>query len=227
MMKKLLFTSTFFCASIGMSFASLGDSPSDSIGYKPKMYVGAHAGTFGVGLQFAYPVSKMIALRATGSYLPSISRTFTSTDEGAAVSTDYTFQTGGAGIIADFSFFSNKPGIRLSAGALYNTTKATANRSYYIEIDKLDLGTLNMEFTPKSQISPYLGLSFGNLKNSKRVFFSMEIGALYQSKPQLSTYSGVGYIAPTANESNAAIIENNVKSLQFYPYMNMQLNFKL
>lgn len=83
-----------------------------------------------------------------------------------------------------------------------------------------------MEFTPKSQLSPYLGLSFGNLKNSKRLFFSMDMGLLYHSKPQL-TFSGEGYIAPTANASNTTIIENNVKSLQFYPYMNMQLNFKL
>ncbi|MDB0011274.1 hypothetical protein N9E20_00545 [Crocinitomicaceae bacterium] len=54
----------------------------------------------------------------------------------------------------------------------------------------------------------------------------MDMGLLYHSKPQL-TFSGEGYIAPTANASNTTIIENNVKSLQFYPYMNMQLNFKL
>ena len=226
MIKKSLFIISLIFTSIQGTFAGLIDTPSDSSEYKTKMYVGAHVGSFGFGIQFAYPLSDMITLRATGSYAPSFSTTITGTEEGAATSTDYIFQTGGAGIIGDFSFFPSKPGIRLSAGALYNTTKANANRSYYLESEDLDLGTLSMEFTPKSQISPYLGVSFGNLKKSKRVFFSMEIGALYHSRPQLS-FSGDGYIAPTANESNTSIIENNVKSFQFFPYMNMQLNFKL
>lgn len=226
MIKKSLVIIALIFSGVQGAFAGLNNTPSDSSAYTSKMYVGAHVGTFGVGLQFAYPLSNMITLRATGSYAPSFNKTITGTEDGAETSTDYTFQTGGAGLIADFSFFANKPGIRLSAGALYNTTKAVANRSYYLASEDLNLGTLNMEFTPKSQLSPYLGLSFGNLKNSKKLFFSMEMGVLYHSKPQL-TFSGEGYIAPTANASNTTIIENNVKSLQFYPYMNMQLNFKL
>lgn len=226
MMKKtlLIVSTSFLC--ISTTFAGFNSSPLDSVAYKPKPYLGAHLGTFGGGIQFAYPLSNLITLRATGSYFPSLNRTLTGTDEGAIVTTDINIQSGGAGIIADFSLLKNKPGIRLSVGALYNNSQATAVRSYLYESDSIDLGTLTLEFSPKFQISPYLGIVFGNLKKSKRVFFSMETGVLYQSNPQV-VFTGTGHIAPTANESNTSIIENNVKSLQFLPYVNMQLNFKL
>jgi len=168
----------------------------------------------------------MISLRATGSYLPTIERTTIGSVQGATSTTDVSFKGGGAGIIGDFSFFPNKPGIRLAVGALYNRTQATAVRNYYYSSEDLDLGTLTIGFKPKFQVNPYLGVVFGNLKKSKRLFFSLEMGMLYCNKPQVQ-FTGVGYISPTANESNTAIIENNVKSLQFYPYVNMQLNFKL
>jgi len=224
-MKRTVSLIALLFIGIQSTFAGVNNT-SDSSGYTPKMYTGIHIGSFGGGLQFAYPVSNMITLRATGSYFPSFSKTITGTEEGAETTTDYGLKTGGAGLIADFSFFPTKPGIRLAAGAIYNTTSVTANRSYYLASEDLEMGTLNMEFTPKNQVSPYLGLVFGNLKNSKKVFFSMEVGALYLSRPQL-TFTGTGYIAPTANASNTTIIENNVKSIQFLPYVNMQLNFKL
>ena len=50
------------------------------------MYVGAHVGSFGFGLQFAYPLSDMITLRATGSYFPSFSTTISGTEEGVVPS---------------------------------------------------------------------------------------------------------------------------------------------
>ena len=225
MIKKLLLILITFSIS-EMSFAGFNSTPGDSLNYTPKMYVGVHAGSFGAGLQFAYPISKLITIRATGSYFPTYNKTILGTEDGANVTTVASFKSGGVGIIGDFSFFKNKPGIRFSTGLIYNITQATATRSYYLASDNFDLGNLTLDFTPKNKVSPYLGFVFGNLKTSKRVFFSMETGILYQGKPQL-VFTGVGHISPTANESNTAIIENNVKSYQFYPYINLQLNFKL
>lgn len=224
-MKKssMLFALVFLGAKITLAQDNI--SPTDSVVNMPKMYAGIHVGSFGGGIQFAYTFTQMITLRATGSYFPPLKKTNTGTEDGAVTTTDYRFQSGGAGIMGDFSFFKTKPGIRFSTGVLYNSSRATATRTYYLKDDEMDLGTLAMEFTPKFKISPYLGMLIGNLKNSKHFFFTLEMGMLYQGKPQL-VFTGEGHISPTANESNTAIIEDNVKSLQVYPYMNLQLNYK-
>lgn len=77
---SLIFTS------IQGTFAGLNNTPTDSTSYESKMYVGAHVGSFGFGLQFAYPLSDMITLRATGSYFPSFSTTISGTEEGVVPS---------------------------------------------------------------------------------------------------------------------------------------------
>lgn len=221
---KVIFITLLLCSQT--AFGGLNSAPSDSVKYEPKPYVGIQVGSFGGGFQFAYPISPMITLRAGGSFCPSIERTFLGTEYGATTTTDILFKTAGGGIIADFSLLKNKPGIRLSAGAIYNGMTTTANRSYYYESEDLDLGDLMMVFTPQLRVNPYVGVAIGNLKNSKHLFFSIEGGVLYQGKPQVE-FTGEGHIAPTANESNTSIIENNIKSWQWYPYMNIQLNYKL
>lgn len=222
--KKFIVLSLFSFITSSHFFAQ--DVKNDSLSYKPKMYAGIHIGSTGGGIQFCYPINEMIAVRAQGSFLPSIATKFNGTEEGAETTTNFSFNTSGVGILTDFSFFKSRPGIRFSLGAFYNNTNASIDRSYYLASEDIELGNLKLDFKPSNKVSPYIGLSFGNLKKSKRVFFSMDLGTLYQGTPDL-TMSGNGYIAPTANESNTLIIENNVKSVQFYPYINMQLNFKI
>lgn len=69
MIKKSLVIIGLIFLGVQGAFAGLNNTPTDSSSYTSKMYVGAHVGSFGVGLQFAYPLSNMITLRATGSYL--------------------------------------------------------------------------------------------------------------------------------------------------------------
>lgn len=227
MKNKLLLM--FYLSFVGWSGAQTEPLPSvkpDTTTYKAKPYLGVQVGFFGAGLQFSYPINNRFSVRVAGTYLPSITKTISGKEQGLDVVSDYTFQTGGAALMGDFSLSKNKPGIRLSFGAVYNMTKVSGVRTYHEPTYDLDLGYLNLEFTPKLPVSPYLGFVFGNFKKAKRAVFALEIGALYHGSPQV-TFTGDGRISPTANESNEEIIENNVKSLQFYPYANLQLNFNL
>ncbi len=121
--------------------------------------------------------------------MPSINRTIAGTEEGVDVSSDFTFKTGSASLIGDFSFFENKPGIKLAVGAVYSMTSLTVHRTYYEPNFKLDLGYLDLDIKPQLPVNPYLGVVFANIKKSKNVFFSLEMGALYHWKPQV-TFTG-------------------------------------
>jgi hypothetical protein len=222
--KKIIVLSLFSFMASSSLFAQ--DVKNDSLSYTPKMYAGLHVGSTGLGIQFSYPINGLIAVRAQGSFFPAVATSLNGTEEGAETTTNFSFNSGNTGLLADFSFFKTRPGIRFSLGAFYNKTNVSVDRSYYLASEDLNMGNLKMEFKPSLQVNPYVGVSFGNMKKSKRVFFSMDLGALYQGKPDL-TFTGTGYIAPTANESNTVIIENNVNSVKFYPYINMQLNFKI
>lgn len=195
--------------------------------YTPKPYFGLQVGSLGAGLQVSYPIDNRWNLRLGGTYLPTLKYSTSGTQEGLEVTTDMRFKTGSVSLISDFSLSKKKPGIKLSFGAIYQMTMAGATRSYYEPSYSLDVGTLDLEFKPGLPVNPYLGFSFGNFKKSKVVFFVFEVGAMYHGKPKVNSFTGEGRIAPTANESNSVIIENNIKSLQVYPYANMQLNFKI
>ncbi|KQC02673.1 hypothetical protein [Pedobacter sp. Hv1] len=196
-----------------------------NLGDHRKPYMGVHLGSTGAGLQFAYPIAKRWDLRLTGSYLPQLPYTTSGTEGTVDYSAKYTLRSGIIGLFSDFALSKNRSGIKLSFGAVYSFLKITASRDFREPNYNLDLGNLYLE-SKKMPISPYLGLILGNQAKARRVSFAFEIGTFYQGKPRLG-FTGTGRVAPTANESNRAIIESNVSSLQFYPYGNLQLNFKL
>lgn len=217
----LLFTST-------MSFSQEGILPvtPSAENYTPRPYVGLQVGSLGAGLQFAYPLHKQWDLRVGGTFMPQLSTKFDGKQDGADVANDYRFKSASASLIADYAFIKNKPGIKLAFGAVYNGTVINGIKTYYEPTFDKDLGVLSLEVTPGMAVNPYVGFVFGNFKKSKTVFFVFEIGAMYMGKPQVS-FTGEGRVGPTANESNQAIIANNLKGLQIYPYGNLQLNFNV
>ena len=190
-----------------------------------KPYLGFSLGSTGAGLQFAYPIAKRWDIRLTGSYLPQLFYNTNGKEGTVDYSAKYSLRSGIIGLFSDFALSKKRPGIKLAFGAVYSFLKITGSRAFHEPNYKLDLGNLYIE-SKKMPISPYLGLVLGNQAKAKRVSFAVEIGTFYQGKPQLN-FTGTGRVAPTANESNTTIIENNVSSLQFYPYGNLQLNFKL
>lgn len=226
MKKKLLLFTGLLC--MGFTTA-IGQESSDSLvdqKYTPRPYLGIQVGSMGAGLQFSYPIGQRFGVRVGGSYLPEIGITAEGSSSGADVSSDYRFETGSASLIADYSPFKNRPGIKVALGAVYNMTKISATNAYYLPDYDEDLGNVGIEITPGFEVNPYLGIVLGNAGKAKRLSYAFELGALYQGQPNV-TMTGSGRIEPTANESNTAIIENNIKSYQVYPYANFQLNFYL
>lgn len=212
----------FLCLGIP-SFAQDKDAAND---YTPRPYVGLQVGSLGAGLQFTYPLTKRIELRAAGTYLPQVGMNFTGVSGSADVTSEVTFETGSASLIGTFSPFAKRPGLKIAAGAVYTMTAINAMNAYYLPEYDEDLGTVGIEMTPRLPVNPYLGIVLGNAGKAKRVSFAFELGAMYHGKPKVNM-TGTGRIAPTANESNTAIIENNIAAFQFYPYGNFQLNFFL
>jgi hypothetical protein len=215
--------------SLSLIFAQETDtklSKTDDSEYKPRLYLGIQVGTLGGGLQLGIPITKMIDVRLSGSMIRPKSRNITSKEDGVDVKSMLEFKSSSGSLIFDFSLSKNKPGIKLAAGAFYNNISLNVDRSYYHSTYEIDLGNLEMNFTNKNKINPYLGMVFGNFKKSKSMFFVFEMGMIYHGSPKLN-FTGEGRISPTANESNTQAIENNVSSVKFYPYVNMQLNFYL
>lgn len=205
--------------------AATTSAPAES-DYVNRPYLGIQfIGSTGIGLQFAYPIGQRWDIRVTGNRFGKKSRTIKSSEEGVDVTSDISFETGGIGLIGDFSLSKKKPGIKLAFGAVYSSLALNITRSYYHPDYKIDLGKLSIQ-SDMMPVNPYLGMVFGNFKKAKRVVFAFEMGVLYLGKPKV-IFTGEGRVGPTANESNTEIIENNIKSAQFYPYTNMSLNFKL
>ena len=219
----LLFCLTAFCHSNKIKASTNLDWTNT---YNAKPYLGIQLGSLGAGLQFAYPIGNRFDVRISGTYLPKIGLSIPSTEQGVDIVSKYNFQTGCVALICDLSLSKKKPGIKLAFGAVYSMTKVSGTRQYHEPTYDLDLGSLTLGFTPKLPVNPYLGLVFGNFMKSKVVFFTLEIGALYHGKPKV-VFTGDGRVSPTANDANTQIIADNVKSLQFYPYANLQLNFRL
>ncbi|SFT73115.1 hypothetical protein SAMN05216474_1988 [Lishizhenia tianjinensis] len=221
MKKRLLLLTGLLC----LSFTHLAQEET-ATSFSPRPSVGLQVGSLGAGLQFTYPLSKRIELRASGTYLPELGMTFTGKSGGADVTSDYKFSTGGGALVATYSPFAKRTGIKIATGAIYTLTKVSAVNTYYLPKYDENLGVLGIEINPGLPVNPYLGIILGNAGKAKWVSYAFEFGAMYHGKPQV-TMTGEGRIAPTANESNTAIIENNISSLQFYPYANFQLNFFL
>lgn len=226
-MKQLFLTLLAWSALNCFAQETTAANTTESSVYSPKPYVGLQVGSLGAGLQFSYPLHPRWDLRLGGTYFPTVNYTVTGTQSGLDVTTDMRFKTGSVSLISSYALSKKKPGVKLSFGAIYTMTMAGATRSFYEPSMSLDVGKLDLEFKPGLPVNPYVGFSFGNFKKSKTVFFVFEVGAMYHGKPKVNSFTGEGRIAPTANASNTAIIENNIKSLQIYPYANMQLNFKI
>ncbi|MDX1445426.1 hypothetical protein [Lishizhenia sp.] len=221
MKKSLLLLTSLLCLSYT---GSAQEEATNS--YSPRPSVGLQVGSLGAGLQFTYPISKRIELRASGTFLPELGMSFTGTSGGADVSSDYRFSTGSASLIGTYAPFAKRPGLKIAAGAVYTITKISAVNAYYLPDYDEDLGILGIEITPGLPVNPYLGIVLGNAGKAKWVSYAFEFGAMYHGKPSV-TMTGEGRIAPTANPSNTAVIENNISSFQFYPYANFQINFFL
>ena len=119
-----------------------------------------------------------------------------------------------------------KNSIYLVGGMLINSNEATItftpqNTYHYGGIaytpEMLGDMTAVMSF---NSIAPYTGIGFGNRIGKKGLGFSMELGVVFQGKPDIEL-SATKLLEPSATQSEQ--VEENLEWAQYYPVLSIGL----
>jgi hypothetical protein len=196
--------------------------------FTPGWGIGLKASTLGFGADIVKSFNSSFTLRLGASYYNHDFK-ISSFDDLGGSAFNYT-TVGSVSLLFDWYFAKS---VYLSAGLIYNMSvleiESKANKSQYIgeiEITPETMGSINYTLKP-NDICPYLGIGFGHtISRNKLIAFNFDLGALYQGSPKV-TLDATGMVAPTANEEQRQLLQDNVKSYMFYPFLNFQLSFRL
>lgn len=97
-----------------------------------------------------------------------------------------------------------------------------------IYISPETMGELKLILTPKSKVTPYLGIGFGNtLSIYKRLSFSLEIGAYYLGTPELKLEATGGF-KPSTDPAHQKELNEKIRDTKlFYPVARCKLALRL
>lgn len=88
--------------------------------------------------------------------------------------------------------------------------------------NQASLGNMKVDLTVK-KINPYFGIGFGNVTSGKSgLGLTLDAGAYYQDSPKVKL-SANGLLAPSASPEQAAILQNNLKWIKWYPVVSLGL----
>ncbi len=167
----------------------------ESIVYGTYYTVGLKVGTLGLGLDVSYPLTHNFSIRGNINglnYTSSINDILSSEDgfESLGANADLTVDFLTAGLLVDYFPFEHSD-FRLSAGVYYNanelSVQATSkdNQSFTgVTFTPDELGTATGKLVV-DEISPYIGIGWGNRGDEKGWSWSLDIGALYQNVPKI------------------------------------------
>src|SRR5690606_24153234 len=86
-----------------------------------------------------------------------------------------------------------------------------------------EIGTLDFK-VETGKIAPYIGLGLGKGIPGKKFNVNLDLGTYYISAPKVTA---IGTKLLSDNQSNAEIIQNNIKDYRFIPVLQLNFNFKL
>jgi hypothetical protein len=185
------------------------------------------AGTEGIGFGLTAPIAPTLNGRVQGSFF-SYSQSGTTVVDDVDVAYDAKGELFLLAALTDWHPFGNA--FRLSGGVYYNGIKGSgllnaaepvevSNRTY----DPSEIGDLDIDVSPGTQIAPYFGVGFGNAL--KRSFgFSIDVGALYHGAPSVEM-TGTRMLEPMHQE--AAQVEENISWARFYPVLTIGFSTRL
>ena len=247
-MKKLLIAFVAAVSALSVSAGLPGLNIFNHVG------VGVGAGTNGISVELATPITKFIGLRAGVSIMPSI--TFNADAEyfypipqpdGTMFNGEGTIDLEGGlsrtqgQVILNFypiptsSFY-------IAAGAYFGGDKLVKISGHSDELAELAatngsgnilIGDYTIPADKNGNVSggfkvknfrPYLGIGFGRVNPGKFLNFSMEIGAQFQGKPEL--YTDYGTIEGSSIEDDNTF-QKIQKYLKVYPTLTFRLNFRV
>lgn len=189
--------------------------------------IGAGVGTLGYGVHVATSMTDFIAVRFNANFgemdVPGVDL-IGSTFGGIDYDLDASFGT--YGLIADFHPMALSPigaGLVLSGGIYYNNNEFTLTAD---PLAGVDLGGVPLpastrvisEFSFDTKWAPYLGLGYdGTFQGFVPVSFFITGGVMFQGSPSVTVTESSGTIPQANLDAEAAQIENDSSSLQYYP----------
>lgn len=198
---------------------------------KADMAVGAGVGTLGYGVHAAVSMTDFVAIRFNANFgemdVPGVDL-IGSTFGGIDYDLDASFRT--YGLIADFHPMALSPigaGLVLSGGIYYNDNEFTLTADPLAGVDiggfPLPANTrVISQFSFESKWAPYLGLGYdGTFQGFVPVSFFFTGGVMFQGSPSVTVTESSSTIPQANLDAEAAQIENDSSSLQYYPVIAM------
>ncbi len=198
-------------------------------GKKPPVWgAGITVSSFGPGVVFFRDVKKNVRLKGTASYFfynYSLHKLVPD------LKGDAKLRVGGVGVFSDL-FFGRYFFISGGLSTNFNRLNVTGQMAESImvgdvEMTPEDIGSLSVAIKPAWPVSPYMGFGIGKkISKTGRFGFSLEIGAFLQGEPRVKL-AATGMLTPTASEEQEQIMQNNIKPIDFWPKIGININYKI
>lgn len=210
--------------------AQSNKTPAEKSPFSSEWGIGLNASTYGLGGELIKGIGPRIDIRAGYSTLNlKIDRNLDI--QGSSVALKGRLFTGGAHLKANYNLTD---WFHLTLGVASNRTsvsiKAGANGTLPYEdlqITPEDVGNLEILLYPSWSVSPYAGIGFGRtLNRSKKIGFSVDLGAFYHSTPQ-AILLGNGMLTPTSSDRNIMIISKIIAPYTWWPMLNFELSYRI
>lgn len=194
----------------------------------PKTGLGISVSTFGIGPFVFYQLKKNIRIKANANFIfynYSLNKLLAELEGTAKL------RVGGIGLFSDWHFCKF---IYLTGGFSTNFNSVDVNGKMAnsimigdIEMTPDDIGSVGIRVEPAWALSPYVGIGGGRKISRKHKFgYSLEIGTFFQGPPQVDL-SASGMLTPTASAEQEKIIENNIKPIDFWPKVAINISYRI
>lgn len=247
-MKKVKFV--LFCFFIGLCGFSGLVKASNPPGIFNALSLGLSAGTTGVGVELATPVTPFLALRGGVSFMPAfkirssvgvtVEQSYTETfktdvdltgsmkrTSGEMLLNCYPFRNSSF-FVAGGIFFKGEDLLRIKGHseelkeliAEYGQADIVIG-DYMVPVD--ENGDVSGGFKA-SKVRPYIGIGFGRVVPAKRLAVGFDLGVQFQRKPVLYTdYGDLGEALEGSNDDFTRIMNK----LTVYPVLRIRLNGRI
>ncbi len=196
------------------------------------MAVGVGVGTLGYGAHAAVSMTDFIAIRFNANFgeldVPGMGLLSNSLG-GIEYDVDASFAT--YGLIADFHPLALSPigaGLVMSGGVYYNNNEFdfTADPTTDVTIGGQTLPAGSARIIGKMSFdtkwAPYVGLGYdGTFQGFVPVSFFITGGVLFQGSPIVGLTESSGFISTAALDAEAAQMEDDASSFEYYPVLAM------
>jgi hypothetical protein len=186
--------------------------------------IGARAGTTGLGLEGAWPMTDSVNLRA-GYFAFDYGTDL----EEEGVEYDGDLRLRNAALLADWHPFGGA--FRLSAGGVQTGNKFKGSADGDLEVgDNTYAGQLDAEVS-WSGFAPYLGVGFGNAMRGVRMTFSLDLGVMFTGSPDVRLDGSADDPALEAAfaedlERERANLEDELSDAKYYPVVSLGLAYR-